>query len=117
MATIQLRQIAYARSGDKGRSANVGLIARSENGYRWMREHVTAEAVAAHFGLSGGADAVERYEWEAIGAINFVLRSVLSGGMEQSLRVDAQGKALGQALLEMEVETTDQEIAELSDGK
>lgn len=100
--TVRLREIAYARSGDKGNNANVGVIAYTFGGYEYLREALTAEAVAAWFAELGATD-VERFELPSLGALNFVLKGALAGGGSRSLRVDAQGKALAVALLEMPV--------------
>lgn len=104
MTTIKmpLRSIAYARSGDKGSNSNIGLIAYTEEGYKFLLEHVTAEAVATFF-QPLGAKRVERYELPNLLALNFILIGALGGGASLSLRVDSQGKALGQALLEMPI--------------
>jgi hypothetical protein len=101
--TIRLGDIAYARSGDKGSSANIGVIARSPADYEILRRHVTAAAVEAFF-KPMGVGMVVRYELPNLGALNFVLPHILDGGGSVSLRIDAQGKALGQALLEMHLE-------------
>jgi hypothetical protein len=98
--SIRLGDIAYARSGDKGSGANVGVIARDPQAYELIRRHLTAAAVEAYL-RSLGVGAVRRYEMPNIGALNFVLPNILDGGGSLSLRTDAQGKALGQALLEM----------------
>jgi len=103
---VPLREIAHARSGDKGNGANVGVIAYAPAGYAWLAENLTAEIVERYFKPMGVGE-VERYELPNIGALNFVLPNILAGGGSRSLRIDAQGKALGQALLAMEVEVTD----------
>ncbi len=101
--TIRLGDIAYARSGDKGAGANVGVIARSPAWYETLRRHLTAEVVEAFFKpMSVGR--VVRYELANLGALNFVLPKILDRGGSVSLRIDAQGKALGQALLELRLE-------------
>jgi hypothetical protein len=105
MATpvTQLRMIAFARSGDKGNSANIAVFARSRPAYEWMRDNLTAVRVENYFrplGVSG----VVRYEVPNLEALNFVLSDVLGGGGSRSLRIDAQGKTLGMALLEVSVE-------------
>lgn len=99
---MKLRDIAYARSGDKGPHANIGLIAYDEKGYEWLCTHVTAEIVQEHFKILGSTK-TSRYELPNLLALNFVLENVLEGGGSLSLRLDNQGKVLGQALLEMEV--------------
>lgn len=100
---IQLRQICHARSGDKGDTANVGLIALKEAYYPLMRDTVTVERVRKHFeGIALGS--VERFELPNLWALNFLLHNALGGGGTKSLKNDAQGKTLGAALLRMEVE-------------
>lgn len=106
---IALREIAYARSGDKGSGANVGVIAYTPAGYAWLHTNLTAEIVERYFKPMGVRD-VERYALPNIGALNFVLPKILAGGGSRSLRIDAQGKALGQALLEMRVDVPDDVI-------
>lgn len=103
--TIRLGDIAYARSGDKGSGANVGVIARTPTDYQALRQHLTAAAVEAFF-KPMGVGTVVRYELPNLGALNFVLPNILDGGGSVSLRIDAQGKALGQVLLEMQLEVT-----------
>jgi hypothetical protein len=91
-----LYDIACARSGDKGSSANVGMIARNAEAWEFLRTWLSAERVAA-FLAPLGLEFVERYELPNLGALNFVLR----GALRKNLRTDAQGKAIGQILLEM----------------
>ena len=101
---VPLSSIAHARSGDKGDTANVGIIAYDEAYYPILLREVTAERVKAHFGeLVMGK--VERFELPNLGALNFLLHEALGGGGTLSLRVDAQGKTLGAGLLSMEIET------------
>ena len=95
--------IAFARSGDKGSSANIAVFGRSPAAYAWLREHLTAARVEAWF-KPMGVGAVVRYDVPNLEALNFVLPAVLAGGGSRSLRIDAQGKTLGQALLAMDVE-------------
>jgi len=100
---IRLIDIAHARSGDKGDSANVGVIARKDTYYPVLVKYLTAERVAKHFqGLILGP--VERYELPNLGALNFVLHRALGGGGTRSLKLDAQGKTLSSAMLRMEIE-------------
>jgi len=94
--TPALYDIACARSGDKGISANVGIIARNASAWRFLRTWLTAERVGEFFS-DLDVESIERFELPNLGAVNFVLRGVL----RRSLRTDAQGKALGQMLLEM----------------
>ncbi|MEX2117047.1 MAG: hypothetical protein WEB37_09165 [Bacteroidota bacterium] len=100
---IQLRQICHARSGDKGDTANVGLIALKEEHYPILRDFVTLERVKRHFaGIALGP--VERYELPNLWALNFLLHNALGGGGTKSLKNDAQGKTLAAALLRMELD-------------
>ncbi len=105
---VSLHQIARARSGDKGASANIGVVARSPNLYIYLLKVLTSERVAGHFsGL--GVGKVTRFELPNLMAMNFVLTNVLGdGGGSLSLRSDAQGKALGQAMLEMQLDLPDE---------
>ncbi|MBN9378753.1 MAG: hypothetical protein BGO14_07765 [Chlamydiales bacterium 38-26] len=97
-----LKDIAYARSGDKGSSANIGIVAYDLKGYEFLIKYLTAETVQNYFKTLGVASTI-RYELPNLLALNFVLQGVLAGGGSRSLRIDAQGKVLGQALLEMEL--------------
>ncbi len=107
MKKIRLLEIAHARSGDKGDSSNVGLIADSEAAYEIIKNEVTAQRVKQHFGnIVKGK--VERYELPNLLSLNFILHDSLGGGGSESLRNDAQGKTHGQALLLMEVEAPDE---------
>jgi hypothetical protein len=100
---VALKEIAHARSGDKGDAVNIGLIASEPHYYPILVEQVTAERVKRHFSeLCQGP--VERYELPNLHALNFVLRQALDGGGTVSLRVDAQGKTYSAALLRMEVD-------------
>ena len=102
MKTIYLHEIARARSGDKGRGANIGVLANSDADYALLREHLTADRVRAFFTALDPGEVV-RYELPNLNALNFVLPTVLGEGGSRSLRIDAQGKALGQVLLEMTI--------------
>lgn len=109
---IQLVKLAHARSGDKGDTANIGLIALEEEFYPVLVREVTAERVKQHFkGICHGE--VERFELPNIGALNFLLHESLGGGGTLSLMTDAQGKTFSTALLRMEIELTDAEAANL----
>lgn len=109
MKTITLNQIAHARSGDKGRDANIGLIALTESGYRFLQRHITAERVRQFFNPLP-VTRVVRYELPNLAAFNFLLHGVLGRGGSQSLATDAQGKALGQALLTMPIDIEEEEL-------
>ena len=99
---VQLRQIAHARSGDKGDTANIGLIALKPEHYATLVREVTAARVKEHFaGICRGE--VERYELPNLNALNFVLHHALDGGGLVSLRTDNQGKTYSSALLRMEI--------------
>jgi hypothetical protein len=103
MATmLQLRYLAHARSGDKGDTANVGLIALEPEFYPLLREQVTLKRVARHF--KGMVTGVERFELPNLNALNFLLHGALDGGGTLSLKTDAQGKVYSTALLRMEIE-------------
>lgn len=100
---IRLIDIAHARSGDKGDTANVGVIARREEFYPILAKYLTVERVRRHFeGIAFGG--VERYELPNLWALNFLLHGALGGGGTKSLKNDAQGKTLGSAMLRMELE-------------
>lgn len=109
---IQLVKLAHARSGDKGDTANVGLIAFSDDIYPILVREVTAERVKQHFqGICKGA--VERFELPNLGALNFLLHESLGGGGTLSLMTDAQGKTFSTALLRMKIEISDAEAKNL----
>jgi len=105
---IQLVKLAHARSGDKGDTANVGLIALRDEIYPLLAREVTAARVKQHFkGICLGD--VERFELPNLGALNFLLHESLGGGGTLSLMTDAQGKTFSTALLRMEIEISDDE--------
>jgi hypothetical protein len=100
---VTLRTLAYARSGDKGDTCNIGVIARSPEIYDWLKATLTAGIVKSFFkGIALGK--VKRYEADNLLALNFLLEKSLGGGGTVSLLLDPQGKTLSQALLEMVVE-------------
>jgi hypothetical protein len=103
---VSLLKLAHARSGDKGDTANVGLIARKSEYYPWLVKEVTAARVKEHFlGICLGE--VERFELPNLEALNFLLHESLGGGGTLSLKTDAQGKTYSSALLRMEIEVPD----------
>ena len=109
---IQLIKLAHARSGDKGDTANVGLIALRDEIYPILVREVTAERVKKHFeGICKGE--VERFELPNLGALNFLLHESLGGGGTLSLMTDAQGKTFSTALLRMQIEISDSEARSL----
>jgi hypothetical protein len=100
--TIRLGEIAHARSGDKGNHANVGVIAFTPEGFRYLGQVLTEARVAEYF-LPLRPTEVRRYELPGVGAYNFLLFNVLGGGASRSLRTDSQGKTLALAVLEMPI--------------
>jgi hypothetical protein len=109
---IQLVRLAHARSGDKGDTANMGLIALREDLYPLLVREVTAERVKEHFrGICKGE--VERFELPNLGALNFLLHESLGGGGTLSLMTDAQGKTFSTALLRMKLDVSDVEAKSL----
>src|SRR5438128_7167287 len=109
---VQLAKLAHARSGDKGDTANIGLIALRDDYYPILVREVTAERVKQHFkGICRGT--VERFELPNIHALNFLLHESLGGGGTLSLMTDAQGKTFSTALLRMEIEISDDEAGVL----
>lgn len=106
MKSIRLGQIAFARSGDKGAAANIGVIARSRQAFDFLRGALTADRVEAFF-KPMGVGKVIRFELPNLLAFNFILPNILDGGGSVSMRIDAQGKALGQVLLEMRIDVQD----------
>lgn len=108
---VPLWRVAFARSGDKGDTANVGLIAYTDTVYPILVQSVTAERVKEHFnGICQGS--VKRYELPNLRALNFLLHESLGGGGTVSLMLDAQGKTFGVALLRMEVDIPDDLVRE-----
>lgn len=102
IGTVRLGEIAFARSGDKGNSANIGVIAYTKDGYEWLLRHLTPDRVKGYF-ASICLGRVERFEMPKVWILNFLLHDTLGGGGSRSLRVDAQGKTLGRLILEMSV--------------
>jgi hypothetical protein len=96
---LQLRYLAHARSGDKGDTANIGLIALEPEYYPVLKREVTVARVARHF--KGMVNGVERFELPNLNALNFLLHGALGGGGTISLKTDAQGKVYSTALLRM----------------
>ena len=109
---VRLVDVAHARSGDKGDTANVGLIAYEERWYPFLERHVTRDAVAKHFGTNIDGP-VERFELPNLWALNFLLHGALDGGGTLSLKTDAQGKVFSTALLRMVLDVPDAEARAL----
>lgn len=105
---VELTKLAHSRSGDKGDTANVGIIALKDDFYPIILREVTAEKVKSHFGeMVKGS--VERFELPNLNALNFLLHESLGGGGTLSLMTDAQGKTFSTALLRMQVELNENE--------
>jgi hypothetical protein len=105
---VRLLDIAHARSGDKGDTANVGVIALRAEWYPVLARYLTRDRVAQHFAgvIEGGVD---RYELPNLKALNFLLHGALDGGGTLSLKTDAQGKVYSTALLRLELDIPDDE--------
>jgi hypothetical protein len=99
---MRLREIAHSRTGDKGNTSNISVIAFDQKDYPLLVERVTVERVAAHF-ASIASGPVTRYELPKVGALNFVLEGALGGGVTRALTLDAHGKALSSLLLDLEL--------------
>src|SRR6476619_3827590 len=100
---VKLREIAHSRTGDKGNTSNISVIAYDEKHYPLLLEQVTSARVKAHFaGVVEGE--VVRYELPNIAALNFVMTGALGGGVTRSLALDAHGKSMSSALLDLEIE-------------
>jgi hypothetical protein len=110
---VRLLDIAHARSGDKGDTANVGVIALQPAWYPLLVEHVTAKRVAAHFAAEITGP-VERFELPNLNALNFLLHGALGGGGTLSLKTDAQGKVFSTALLRLVLDVPDDVAKRLS---
>lgn len=109
---VQLTKLAHARSGDKGDTANVGLIALRPEFYSIIAREVTAARVKEHFkGICHGE--VDRFELPNLGALNFLLHESLGGGGTLSLMTDAQGKTFSTAMLRMQIEIPEEEARSL----
>src|SRR6478736_7819445 len=106
---VPLSKVAHTRSGDKGDTCNIGVIALQERDYPVLVREVTADRVKRHFGDLVRGD-VERFELPNLGALNFLLHGALGGGGTVSLRTDAQGKTFSAAVLRMEIEVNDGEL-------
>ncbi|KAA3615039.1 MAG: hypothetical protein D8M58_11345 [Calditrichaeota bacterium] len=106
MKKVQLVKLAHARSGDKGDTANVGVIALKPEYYDIIKTQVSAEKVKAHFGTNVKGK-VERFEMPNLGALNFLLHNALGGGGTLTLKHDAQGKVVSANILRMEIDVPD----------
>jgi hypothetical protein len=99
---MKVREIAHSRTGDKGNTSNISVIAYDERNYPLIERFVTAERVKTHFSEIVRGD-VLRYELPQLGALNFVLKGALGGGVTRSLALDAHGKSLSSALLDLDL--------------
>ena len=109
---VRLVDLAHARSGDKGDTANVGVIALKPDWFPLIKRELSRERVAGHFrGVITGD--VERFEVPNLNALNFLLHGALDGGGTLSLKTDAQGKVFSTALLRMVLEVPDAEAKKL----
>ena len=115
MAEVRLLELAHARSGDKGNTANVGLIVYDEEDYPLILKQVTPERVKEHF-KNMVTGPVERFALDNLHAVNFLLHGALDGGGTVSLMTDAQGKVFSTALLRMKIDVPD-EVAERVRGR
>ena len=112
---VELARIASARSGDKGEGSNVGVMARSDVAYAFLKEVLTAERVRAHFHAINRGPVV-RYEADNLRLLNFLLEDSLGGGGSASLRTDAQGKTHGLALLRMVLDVPEEVLESVGGG-
>jgi hypothetical protein len=99
---VKLREVAFSRSGDKGDTSNLSVVALAERDYAWLARHVSAARGEDHLGARA-CGGVVRYELPTLGALNFVVQSALGGGVTRSLFLDAHGKTLSSLLLELEL--------------
>jgi hypothetical protein len=99
---MQLRELAHARTGDKGDTSQISVIAYDPGDYAFLAEHVTVARARTHFGAMVHGK-ITRYELPGLAALNFVLENALGGGVTRSLSLDAHGKCLSSVLLELEL--------------
>ena len=108
---MKLRALAHGRTGDKGDISNISIIAHRLEDYQRLAAHVSVERVRAHLADIVRGE-VTRYELPALGALNFVLRAALGGGVTRSLALDQHGKSLSSSLLDMDMPELDIPAAE-----
>jgi|SRR5664279_2415089 len=100
---MKLREVAHCRTGDKGDTSTISVIAFDEKHYPRLKQFLSPERVKAHFaGIVRGE--VFRFELPNIGALNFVMQHALGGGVTRSLALDAHGKCLSSALLDLDID-------------
>ena len=107
--TVKLRNIAFARSGDKGSSSNIGVIAYTPSGYKFLREYLTSEKVQS-FCQSLGVKTTKRYELPNLTALNFVLEGILAGGGQPFPAHRRPGEGFGPGILEMPIEVDSEQL-------
>lgn len=106
MKRVKLREVAHARSGDKGDAVNIAVVAYREEDYHLLEAHLTVEAASIAYGQVSQGN-IRRHEMPSIGALNFVLERALAGGRSRTLAFDESGKALSARILEVEIEVPD----------
>ena len=99
---MKLREIAHSRTGDKGNTSNISVIAYKPEDYDFIKQHVTAERVKQHFTEIVQGEVV-RYEMPNVGALNFVMYQALGGGVTRTLALDIHGKSLSSAMMNLEI--------------
>lgn len=99
---MKLREIAHSRTGDKGNTSNISVIAYKPQDYDFIKQHVTAERVKQHFAEIVQGEVV-RYEMPNVGALNFVMYQALGGGVTRTLALDIHGKSLSSAMMNLEI--------------
>ena len=100
---MKLRELAHARTGDKGDTSQISVIAYDPGDYAFLAEHVTAARVRAHFAAIVRGEVRRCYELPGLGALNFVMQGALASGVTRSLALDAHGKCLSSALLDLDL--------------
>lgn len=113
---LTLSEIAHARSGDKGSQVNIGLFAYNEKGYSFLENRLTLPLLLSYFSPLSPTQII-RYDLPNLYAFNIILKGVLKGGASECLFLDSQGKSLGQALLNLELELTEEEMKEAGSYK
>lgn len=99
---MKLREIAHSRTGDKGNTSNISVIAYKPEDYDFIKQHVTAERVKEHFAEIVQGEVV-RYEMPNVGALNFVMYQALGGGVTRTLALDIHGKSLSSAMMNLDI--------------
>ena len=99
---MKLYELAHSRTGDKGNLSTISVIANDAADYKYLCDTLNTEKVLAHF-QAIGATKVERYEIPSLGALNFVIKDTLGGGVTHSLALDTHGKSLSGLMLEMDI--------------